>query len=377
MTAELNPGAFVISNDSCSDAGWDEFLANCPGGHHEQSSLWGDVKRRYGWIPQRVTLTREGRILGGFQILTRRFGRLLRIGYICKGPVVATWDTETTEACVTAVDSYARRNRISYLVADLPYNGHSLVDSLQKIGFVPHPNHLPPTTVMKATTIVDLRPELSAILAGMTTNARRNIRRSEQEGVTVREGSINDVPIFRELMLQLCARLKTGPTPPEPDFFENLFRIFSPKGHVSLFLAQYQNSIVSAAIVFFFGETARLWKVGWSGEGAKARPNNALWWGAMKRAKERGSKFFDLVGVDDKIAKQVLAGKVLSKEEAGSAHFKLGFGGDVILLPGQYTRFYNPLLGMIGSESGAAILSSRPARFARRVARMLGAGASK
>jgi hypothetical protein len=27
----------------------DSFLVNCPGGHHEQTSLWAEVKGFYGW----------------------------------------------------------------------------------------------------------------------------------------------------------------------------------------------------------------------------------------------------------------------------------------------------------------------------------------
>src|ERR1039458_10485493 len=47
------------------DSAWDSFVARCPGGHHEQTSLWGEVKGVYGWQSFRIVVTRENEILGG------------------------------------------------------------------------------------------------------------------------------------------------------------------------------------------------------------------------------------------------------------------------------------------------------------------------
>ena len=76
------------------DPEWDNFLARCPDGHHEQTSLWGEVKGCYGWQPFRVIVSRGNQILGGVQVLTRRFGRRLQIGYVMRGPSAVSNDPD-------------------------------------------------------------------------------------------------------------------------------------------------------------------------------------------------------------------------------------------------------------------------------------------
>ena len=59
------------TNDYTVDDEWDDFLNRCPGGHHLQSSLWAQVKRRQRWRAVRVRATKGNDIVGGAQMLYR------------------------------------------------------------------------------------------------------------------------------------------------------------------------------------------------------------------------------------------------------------------------------------------------------------------
>lgn len=78
---------------------------------------------------------------------------------------------------------------------------------------------------------------------------------------------------------------------------------------------------------------------GWSGERAGIRPNELLHWHAMRWGREAGYRWYDLEGIDPHTARAVLRGERPEKID-GLTHFKLGFGGEVVTLPGTYDRAY-------------------------------------
>ena len=85
-------------NDAPSDPEWDRWLAAAPGGHHVQSSGWGQVKSTAGWPAKRIVVRRSGDVVGGCQLLTRHLPVLGQIGYVPRGPVLASRDSELVEA---------------------------------------------------------------------------------------------------------------------------------------------------------------------------------------------------------------------------------------------------------------------------------------
>ena len=78
----------VTVSDAVEAPAWDTFLAEVPGGHHVQTSLWAQVKAESGWRPVRVVATRGGTIVGGAQLLVRPLAFSRCVAYVAKGPVV-------------------------------------------------------------------------------------------------------------------------------------------------------------------------------------------------------------------------------------------------------------------------------------------------
>src|SRR2546423_1929460 len=104
---------------SLLDPEWDTFVDHAPGGHHLQTSLWGQVKATQGWQPVRLRLQRRGELVGGCQLLLRPF-RVGAIGYCPRGPVMSDLDRGDLDAVLDALATLALRRRILYVKVQPP-----------------------------------------------------------------------------------------------------------------------------------------------------------------------------------------------------------------------------------------------------------------
>jgi peptidoglycan pentaglycine glycine transferase (the first glycine) len=351
---------FLLSR-SLTDPQWDAFLASTPAGQFEQTSAWAKAKSIYGWRPIRLTVHQDGQLLGGAQILCRRLPLFGKIGYVSKGPVLGpSCQPEMVHRLLSDLHRIARQERILFLLAQPPDDGHALEGLLSNSGF-----RVDDTVGMiTATTKIDLRPDVDAIFKNMESSNRKFIRRGQRAGVQVREGARGDIDLFFHLMSQSCRHQGVAPNPSVPDFIRALWGAFEPSGHVKLLFAEYKGAIVSGLFLIPFGDTVRAWKMGWSGGHPEVRPNQFLHWEAMQWAKNAGYSYFDFLGINRRIAEAILAGEGLYDVADGPAIFKLMFGGEVVLLPRAYACIPNPVLR---SLHGAYIQHPRIADRLRRV----------
>lgn len=349
----------VQVSTSADDDEWDRFVAASPHGFHEQTSLWSQVKAIYGWQPLRLTLRGPEGILAGVQILVRTVRGKYRVGFASRGPMVSSPDPQRLSHIAAEICRVARKEKVTYLAIAPPYRGESVATALRSAGFRRKPESLPPGSVMSATLLVDLSPDFDTLQARMRPQVRQHIRLAQRKGVTVREGGQPDVETFRQLMWTLCARRGVSPTPPEKDFFQNLWALFAPRGWVRIFLAEIAGRPVAALWVFSFGDSARVWKAGWSGEFADSRPNNLLYWEAIRWAKQNGFRWFDLVGIERPLGQQLLAGAAIDwANVAGPSNFKIGYGGEPMVLPETCYRFLNPPAQLFLRAGGHRLLES-------------------
>lgn len=331
-------------SDLHRDPEWDDLLAVIPEVHIEQTSGWGVVKAHYGWQVVRILAEEGGRLVGGVQVLTRRIPRLGTIAYVSRGPVTLPGNMGVDELLVEQVNQAARSERWLYVVFDYPYRSHALAASMAASGYIAHPAGIPPSGLLAATTLVDLRPDEDVVMARMNASVRRNIRRAQRSDLRFGLGDSRDLARFRELMLSTCARRHSAPTPPQPDFFHYLWSELGAKGWVRLFLVRHGEEVVSAAFAFTISDTIRVWKVGWSGAHSDKDPNHLMWWEIMRWAKGRGFQSLDFVWVDTEDARRAARGE-LSPEgfRDGTSYFKLGFGGALHFPPPVQSRFFHPL----------------------------------
>jgi lipid II:glycine glycyltransferase (peptidoglycan interpeptide bridge formation enzyme) len=113
-------------------------------------------------------------------------------------------------------------------------------------------------------------------------------------------------------------------------------------------MAEFNQVPISSLLVIPFGNTVIAKILGWSGEYSNLRPNDAIFWCAIRWSKLHGYRYFDLEGIDIGGAKAILAGNSLPEFLQHSPDFlKLGFGGQVVLYPPAYDMVYNPVFRWI------------------------------
>ncbi len=327
-----------ISAENQDDC-WDEFVTSLPNGHHVQTSLWGQVKATTGWQAVRIKVLDQEKIIGGVQVLFRRIPLFGGYGYVTKGPLLKSSDPTLLELVLSEVGKLIKKVHWQYITIQPPNDGQSLEPQLLKAGFKPSRVELAPT----ASILIDLTVESPEILAQMKRQTRQNIARSEREGMTVREGTRDDLHTLYELNTSTSRRQDFIPFP--ETYFYKMWDVFEQCGYIKLLLSEYGGESISALLLIPFGNTVIAKVLGWSGLFPERRPNEAVFWAAIQWSKAHGYRYFDLEGLDPDGARTVLDGQPLPEPlKKKPDFFKYGFGGKVTLYPCAFERIPNPVL---------------------------------
>jgi lipid II:glycine glycyltransferase (peptidoglycan interpeptide bridge formation enzyme) len=336
---DVTAGCTVSVSHAVEDRHWNAFVATVPCGDYVQTSLWAQVKAIAGWRAARIIIRYAGAIIAGAQLLIRPVPHCGAIGYVPRGPLLARKDPEVLGLVIDALHREARSQHLPYLVVQPPRNDTALGPYLIASGFGPSP-------IQAATTVtsrIDLSRSRDHIWAQMHKQTRQNIRRGLRRGVTVREGTENDLAVFHQLHVAASERRRLPPYPMEN--LRQMWAAFAPYGYVRLFLAEYEGEAVAAHLTIPFGDTLLSKRSGWSARRGSPKANETLEWGVIQWAKARGYHYYDLDGLDPSAACYAGDSKRLPDPLKQTwTSYKLGFGGDVVVFPRAYDYVYSPLV---------------------------------
>ena len=315
---------------------WDDFLSKTQYSHFYQSSMWAQVRILNGWHPLITIITQNNRLIGGFQMLWCSKSYIGKIGIVLKGPVTEWADPSTKAFILKTLKMVTKKNNIRALIIQPPNKDLNMTKTLEKSCFLKnHINFL----IRNNTVIVDLQGSEEEILKRMKRQKRQNIKKALENNGIIREGDKSDLKIFFKYMIETCNRQQVAPSPSTLDFLSRMWDIFSPKGHMKLFLIKFNDTDVSAIIILPFGNTVYLWKFGWSGDYGPCRPNERLYWEIFKWAKNQGYKYADL----DAIAPGSENRSVQYTSKSYS-RFKREFGGEIVYLSNGFIYIPNPII---------------------------------
>lgn len=358
VTSFVVSGLTFTISDQADDPDWDEFVLKHADPHHEQTSMWARIRGAYGWKAVRLIARIDGRIVGGAQVLEHRIARFFTVGYVPRGPLL----TDAAEAAVFSAElkRLVRARRLTYLAVSLPFFAQPLVPVLERTGFQARPDRLPPAVWTKATAVIALNRDEEALMAAISATKRKQIRRAQKAGLTVRLGARADLPAFEELLVALCKRRGVSSNIPLGKGLESLWDTLAPGGRLKLLVVELNGTPLSALLVVAVGEWVRAWRIGWSGEHEKDNPSHLIYWEAIRWARQNGFKYFDIGGVDVRDARELLAGRDRSAPyHCQTTYSKMGFGGELLLLPGEYCYFPNGAVRFLFRHGGEALLNSR------------------
>jgi len=324
------------------DPQWDAYLAKTTYGQFYQTSMWAQVRMLDGWQPLIVVVTLDDAIVGGFQILIKSKRHVGKIGLLLKGPVVASDDPIIWNYVIDTLKNTARKNRIKALIIQPADRDKLMPGALAKADF--SLNHLE-YVVKNNTVVINLQKDEESLFMDIKRTKRQNINTAIRKGVIVREGGREDLRTFFRFMLETCKRQGVSPSPSNEEFLFKLWDIFSSSENVKIFVSEYEGKIITCLIVIPFGDTAYLWKFGWSGEYAKVFPNLIIYWEIFKWAKANGYHFADLGAISKELAETLWNNEHISDElHKTYSYFKVSFGGEVVRLTEGFVYIYNPLI---------------------------------
>lgn len=347
-----------------ADNGWDGFLESTRQGQFQQTSLWARAKVAEGWQPIRVVMTRDGKVIGGYQVMAKgtRFGS---IGYISKGPVLDLDRQDLAGFMLDTLIATAKTHHLRAVIVQPPDEDGCQQALLRGPPFFP--NCL--TQVIDATLVVDLSAGMEKIREGMRRTTILELKRAQKRGVTIREGAEQDLEAFFRMMVATCDRQQTRPSPGSVEILREIWKTFHAEQRIRLSLAECEGEAVAGAICLTFGNRVTFWKKGWSGAYRERHPNQLVMFDAIEWSQQRGYKRFDCLAMSRDTAETLLRGEPPTEEQKKRRDFfLLGYGGAPVLLPEARVYFSNGAARFLYRR---AVSSSRVRAMLRRAARRL------
>jgi lipid II:glycine glycyltransferase (peptidoglycan interpeptide bridge formation enzyme) len=165
---------------------------------------------------------------------------------------------------------------------------------------------------------------------------RRNIKKADKLGVTVRQGDASDLPAFHTLYLETAERDHFTGRP--LSYFQRMWDAMRAEDpdRIRLYLAEHEGDLVAATTMVRVGTHA------WYSYGASStakrdvRGSNAVQWAMLRDAKAAGATVYDLRGITDTLTDD--------DPHFGLIQFKLGTGGEAVEYVGEWDLPLNKVL---------------------------------
>ena len=280
-------GTAVVEIDPVGDPRWDSLVRRHRDAGTYHLGAWATIMRKaYGYRACYLGLEApDGSLLGGLPMMRTRGPltghRLRSLPVVPPAGALASSDNELATLLAAACDrADEERTRVWTL--------HSRTGELENLA--PGLRWVPrnPSYVMTLGADPD---EVRRGWKKSASNIFRSVKKSEKEGVTVREAEDEaDVRAFYGLYARTMRRRRVLP---------RSYRQFSaaykhlPEGVFRLFLAEHDGAIVAGALWHSFGSTLDLLYAGSDERCLDPRPNHALYWHAIRWGTEQGHTELD------------------------------------------------------------------------------------
>lgn len=319
---------------------WNQFVRQQPNAHFLQLAEWGTLKAAFGWQTETAAIQDDtGAMIAGAQLLFRPLPlHLGTLAYLPMGPYIAeSTQAEAHTELWQAIHTTARKHNAAFLKWEPGIM--DTVPDFDALGFQPSPQTIqPPNTIL-----LDLTADEDAIMARMNQGTRRKIRQGYKKDVMYYHGTRADIAKFNQIMQTTGDRNEFGVH--EPRYYEMAYDLFIEQGDGTLILAEHEGDILAGIMVFALGDTA------WYPYGASSSVKRNLMatygvqWEAIRWAKARGCKQYDLWGIPD-ADEETLEAQFQERDDGlwGVYGFKRGWGGDVVRSLGAWDKVYNPLV---------------------------------
>jgi len=305
---------------------------NSPDGGFLQSLEWGRFQESVG--RRTFNISEENFWANIIEHSLPIVGKYL---YIPRGPIleisndkfqISKWMQELTDL--------AKKNNAGWIRIE-PANEKILKIIKKDIGYkiVKAPHDMQPRELL----MVDIKKSEEEILAQMKPKTRYNIKLSEKKGVKVRsvkrtEQDNKYIDEFLRLVKITAERNKITSHP--GNYYKKMLENI-PSGILKLYIAEYEDKIIAANLVIFFGDTCTYLHGASDDEYRNVMAPYLLQWQQIKDARSAGCGRYDIGGIKND--------KIRDNSWKGITRFKTGFfpAADPTEFPGSYDIIIDPM----------------------------------
>jgi hypothetical protein len=217
-----------------------------------------------------------------------------------------------------------------YQVLPPPYYS---IELLRKLGY---------KTRKSLTAIVDLHGSEEDLWHRVDSKRRNLVRKAQSNKLEIVDSCSEFVDLYYPMLLEVFG--KSGKKPFPKSYYQRIVEELSTKGWVKPLLAFHEDKPVAGALFLCFGDTVYYWSGASLNEHKHLASNDLVQWELIKWARANGHKSYDLLMVEP-------------ERLPGIAHFKLGFGGQLVPI---YEAIRRTPLGEIAR--GADFLAKKAGR---------------
>jgi len=313
----------VVTIDPIVDTRWDDFVNAHPDSTIFHHSAWCHVlHERYDCSPTCYVLEDEhGEIVAGVpfvRIESRLTGNRLTCLPSSEYCYPLTYSQKATNSLVTVAKEYVHNGRATYL----EFRGWQDLAMPNEQGLTKHDYFLRHVLVLDDNLAV-LRDRLNN-----NRRLRRNLRKADGSGLTVREARCeDDLKSFYRLTILTRRRLHLLPWPYR--YLQSIYKNIVTQGFGFLLLAEINGRAIAGSLYLSFKDTTLL-KINASDKDyARYMGNYLVTWKAIERTSQEGRKYFDF--------------GITGSDSFGLIAFKRQWGTNEVELPYYYYSFGNSI----------------------------------
>ncbi|AKM82299.1 TPA: peptidoglycan bridge formation glycyltransferase FemA/FemB family protein [Candidatus Berkelbacteria bacterium] len=291
-----------------------------------QTKAWADFRVTQGWQADNVD---------GVFVLSRDLFLGKTFLY---SPEVNFSEIKNIENFVENIKKIANppaggKNSIFFRLEILEEKDIKIIEKLKENGFIKAFEEVQP----ECRQVIDISGTEEEIFSAMKEKGRYNTRIAQKKGVTVESSS--NVDEFYRLFKETADRDGFSIRP--KSYFQKLLDNLGVNGYAELLEARFEGKVIAAEIVTYFDETASYLYGASGNEFRNVMAPYLIHFEAMKKAKAKGCKYYDLLAVaPEGVEHSVLAADV--HKYAGISRFKRQFGGRTVEITGGYDFVFQP-----------------------------------
>lgn len=321
------------------------FLKENPKTNFLQSPEWAKVKTE--WENEFIIVKdKDDQIKGTMSILLRKVPIFNRyIMYAPRGFVCDVHDEETLTKLINEAKNVAKKYKafIFKLDPDIPADDQKFKDIIKNLGIKTKKNIKNIKQVIQPKYVFRLNVEGKTeeeILKSFHEKTRYNIRLSSRKGVTVREGTREDLPIFYDIMKTTGKRDGFFIRP--LSYFEKLYDEMSPN-YAKILFAEYDGKPIATVLPILYGDKVWYLYGGSLNEHRNLMATYLLQWEMIKLAIKNNCKWYDFRGVS--------GFKDPKDPQYGVYKFKKGFNGNFIEFINEMYIVFDPFMNTVFNMS--------------------------